>query len=120
MNETASGTRPETGPMSFGDDWPGVFIRGDNAYGYAMTLRRILERAELSEQESKNIRDELWGLISLLLSCQVGLRPDLRPMRTQGMTPYQKAHEGPSPVPTYWTEEGVKLQALVEQAQPSG
>lgn len=22
------GHRPETGPMQFGDDWPGVFIRG--------------------------------------------------------------------------------------------
>lgn len=32
-------TRAETGPMKFGDDWTGVFIRGDNAAGYAMTLR---------------------------------------------------------------------------------
>jgi len=26
--------RAETGPMRFGDDWPGVFIRGDNAFFY--------------------------------------------------------------------------------------
>lgn len=26
--------RPETGPMKFGDDWTGVFIRGDNALMY--------------------------------------------------------------------------------------
>lgn len=26
--------RPETGPMEFGDDWRGIFIRGDNALMY--------------------------------------------------------------------------------------
>ena len=35
----ASGGRVETGPVQFGDDWPGVFIRGDNAFGFAMALR---------------------------------------------------------------------------------
>ena len=32
--------------MQFGDDWPGVFIRGDNAFGYRMNLDtaiRVLE-----------------------------------------------------------------------------
>lgn len=36
--------RAETGPMKFGDDWAGVFIRGDNAAYYAMSLRTVLER----------------------------------------------------------------------------
>src|SRR5258708_6381349 len=37
-------SRPETGVMQFGDDWPGVFIRGDNALlGYAPHLRVILD-----------------------------------------------------------------------------
>lgn len=31
--------RPETGIMQFGEDWPGVFIRGDNAGYYAICLR---------------------------------------------------------------------------------
>ncbi len=31
--------RAETGAMQFGDDWPGVFIRGDNAAGYAIALQ---------------------------------------------------------------------------------
>lgn len=35
--------RPETGPMQFGDDWPGVFIRGDNAFHFAMTLDLVLK-----------------------------------------------------------------------------
>jgi hypothetical protein len=41
-------TRPETGPMKFGDDWTGVFIRGDNAGSAAFMLRRILQLAETS------------------------------------------------------------------------
>lgn len=35
--------RPETGPMQFGNDWPGVFIRGDDAFGMAMYLRALIE-----------------------------------------------------------------------------
>lgn len=34
--------RVETGPVQFGDDWPGVFIRGDSAFAYAMALRAML------------------------------------------------------------------------------
>ena len=34
--------RAETGVMVFGDDWPGVFIRGDDAFGYASSLRELL------------------------------------------------------------------------------
>lgn len=34
--------RIESGPTQFGDDWPGVFIRGDSASHFAHTLRRIL------------------------------------------------------------------------------
>ncbi|MEN8764135.1 MAG: hypothetical protein ABF290_17120 [Thiogranum sp.] len=32
--------RVETGPVQFGDDWPGIFIRGDNAAHYALMLSR--------------------------------------------------------------------------------
>ncbi len=31
-------TRVETGVVQFGNDWPGVFVRGDNALGYALAL----------------------------------------------------------------------------------
>ncbi len=30
--------RVETGPVQFGDDWPGVFIRGDRAGWLALKL----------------------------------------------------------------------------------
>jgi hypothetical protein len=36
--------RVETGPVQFGDDWPGVFIRGDSAAYYAASIRAILEK----------------------------------------------------------------------------
>lgn len=35
-------TRPESGPMQFGDDWTGVFLRGDCAGPFAMSLRSLL------------------------------------------------------------------------------
>lgn len=35
--------RVETGPIQFGDDWPGVFIRGDNAGWYAFMLKRLIQ-----------------------------------------------------------------------------
>lgn len=39
--------RPESEAMKFGDDWRGVFIRGDNAFGYAMDLRHVLDTCEI-------------------------------------------------------------------------
>jgi len=37
----AQAERVETGPVQFGDDWPGVFIRGDNAAMHAMNLEAV-------------------------------------------------------------------------------
>ena len=34
--------RVETGAVQFGDDWPGIFIRGDNAAHYSMALDSLL------------------------------------------------------------------------------
>lgn len=38
--------RVESGPAQFGDDWPGVFIRGDNAAYYVLTLAQVASRIE--------------------------------------------------------------------------
>lgn len=54
------GGRMATGPVQFGDDWPGVFIRGDNASWYALQLRLLLPRLDPSEQIG------LSGLLSAL------------------------------------------------------
>lgn len=35
--------RPETGVMIFGDDWPGIFIRGDNVVGLVILIERALD-----------------------------------------------------------------------------
>lgn len=34
--------RVETGALQFGDDWPGLFIRGDSAAHYALNLQQLL------------------------------------------------------------------------------
>jgi hypothetical protein len=44
--------RVETGVMQFGDDWPGIFIRGDDALSFAHaiahgSLGRLGELVEL-------------------------------------------------------------------------
>jgi hypothetical protein len=69
-----SGSRPETGPMQFGDDWPGVFFRGDNAFHFAITLKSLIESlpkeafVAAEQQIQKRVAE---GLIETLLSCQV-------------------------------------------------
>lgn len=65
--------RAETGPLQFGDDWPGVFIRGDNALAYAMALK-----AALAGDNSAITLSVLEGLRKQLMSCDVrNLEDDL-------------------------------------------
>lgn len=60
-------SRPETGAMRFEGDWRGVFIRGDNAFGYAMNIKMML--SEENPDIAKRIgRASLEGLLELLLS----------------------------------------------------
>lgn len=40
--DTKGSSRIETGPVQFGDDWPGYFIRGDNAFAITMAIQSIL------------------------------------------------------------------------------
>ncbi len=49
--------RVETGAVQFGDDWPGVFIRGDSAKAISLELFRImslLSESDLTLHESKD------------------------------------------------------------------
>lgn len=67
-------TRVETGPIQIGDkDWPGVFIRGDNAGFMAMQFKLLLE--SLPDRKEDNIYQmgkwELEGLIKLLSSSTI-------------------------------------------------
>ena len=68
-------SRVETGVLQVGDDWPGVFIRGDNALmGYAPALRTILHYFSVNEHDEnffgKTIaKSEVESLLRLLESC---------------------------------------------------
>lgn len=85
--ESRPQTRPETGPMVFGDDWAGVFIRGDNAAHFSMTLRQALGADGLAAK---------LGIGGLVL---VGLADTLEgsrhvdgavPSKTQALLPYEE------------------------------
>lgn len=41
-----TGRRVETGAVQFGSDWPGVFLRGDDAFALAMHLRDLIGGGE--------------------------------------------------------------------------
>jgi hypothetical protein len=61
--------RVETGAVQFGSqDWPGVFIRGDNAFNYAMHLRALLDASDDTNVIGKMV---VQGLLDLLDSCIV-------------------------------------------------
>jgi hypothetical protein len=74
--------RAETGAMRFAGDWRGVFIRGDNAFGYAMALRATLDAPD--ELRAEIARSSLQGLLDLLLSSDER-RPNAE---TQQMMPF--------------------------------
>jgi hypothetical protein len=59
--------RPECGSMAFGEDWPGIFIRGDSAAYYALLLRKLLDDPDSLEPILE--KAQLNGLVSLLEGC---------------------------------------------------
>lgn len=67
------GTRVETGPLQINDDWPGLFIRGDNAFNYAMQLETLLKEAGIEEGDIhlEMTRCVLEGLLDDLKSCNM-------------------------------------------------
>ena len=54
-------SRPETGCMKFGKDFPGVFIRGDNAFNFANSLKRVIAKLpnDKASKIDKKILEEL-------------------------------------------------------------
>lgn len=61
-------SRVETGVVQFGTDWPGVFIRGDDAVNYAFSLRFLLNKlSELDMDFTDSIQlASAASLVSLL------------------------------------------------------
>ena len=60
----AQETRVETGPGQFGDDWPGVFIRGDQAGYYGMLLQMAMDGVSMPaiyKMQLRSLAKELQG-----------------------------------------------------------
>lgn len=57
--------RIETGVVEFGDDWKGIYLRGDDAMAYGILIDQML-------QNKKNLITEiqLKSLVELLFSCK--------------------------------------------------
>ena len=66
--------RAETGVMQFEDDWPGVFIRGDNAAYFAMSLRNVL--AMVKEDTNSIATINVRSLIQLLENSDIRFGPN--------------------------------------------
>lgn len=87
-------SRIETGVVQFDDDWPGVFIRGDNAFGYAMTVKQAAEA--IHDPSLAFLRLNLAGLAELLASCQVkgGQQPEGTQHVIRAGVPQEKEPKG--------------------------
>lgn len=57
--------RVETGPVRFGDDQPGVFIRGDNAFAFATVIGEFLSLYTFPREQTIHLE----ALKALLESC---------------------------------------------------
>jgi|GEM_PF-5263672 len=66
----AQAVRVESGPIRFGDDWPGCFFRGDDALGLAFYLASALERAKKKEGLDPVTEMQLNRLVKMLSSCR--------------------------------------------------
>jgi hypothetical protein len=69
--------RPETGVMQFGDDWPGIFIRGDNAMAFALNLEAALK--VLGDKAPRGVALAYSeSLVKLLKSCDARTKPEVQ------------------------------------------
>lgn len=57
--------RVETGAIRFGDDWAGIFIRGDNALAMSIHLRSLLDNPAISWIDKHTLEQ----YIKLLQNC---------------------------------------------------
>jgi hypothetical protein len=73
--------RPATGAVQIGDDWPGIFIRGDEALAYASKLKFLISTLEARVHQLSEAEVAAWArvqeLADLLESCRV-TRPEPR------------------------------------------
>ena len=55
MVEAPTDGRVETGAVQFGDDWPGLFIRGDDSFNLAIQISIILNHVRENDSLELNI-----------------------------------------------------------------
>ena len=67
LNIDSKEERVETGPMKFGGDWAGIFIRGDDAFAYSYWLK--IYKDNPSSEFAERYLDHV---IELLESCNEG------------------------------------------------
>lgn len=67
---TQDGQRVETGAVQFDDDWPGLFIRGDEALAMAQVLDRVLILAAETGAPMGSDAAEVEALRDLLLGVE--------------------------------------------------
>jgi hypothetical protein len=63
--------RLETGAVQFGEDWPGVFIRGDDAIGMARDIRAARQGILDGRLPANQRIGRLEKLLDLLESCSL-------------------------------------------------
>ena len=67
--------------MSFGDDWPGIFLRGDVAVGYGSTLSGVIQALRTGGELGVLTLLELEDLRDLLLSVDEHKEPEALQLR---------------------------------------
>ena len=56
--------RIETGPLQINDDWPGIFIRGDNAMYMGFVIKEFLEGTAQNDIVAKMYLEQLAEILS--------------------------------------------------------
>lgn len=64
--------RVETAPVQFGQDWPGIFIRGDQACYWSQRLLDVLEHAKRGGASFIELQPVV-DLQNLLTECATGV-----------------------------------------------
>lgn len=82
--------RPETGPMRFGDDWAGVFMRGDDAGYYAMALELLRDKAVETKPHL------MFTALSEILSILRGCLDEHRVVYAQQLKPWGECQQEPT------------------------
>lgn len=82
--------RPETGPIKFGDDWTGVFLRGDDALHFSVAIEKALKTIGIHMDVM--MRMTLNDLVAVLRACTEG--PGVSQASIQELKAWQKCQRG--------------------------